>query len=314
MSRWLIATSCILWVSLTWIQATQGVRMNHVEEEQRVDVSINGRLFTSYQYGPQFRNRPVSYPVLSPQGNMINRGLPIRGESKDHPHQESLFFAFGAVNSLDFWSPEGKRHIQHERVTTLREGREGLLGLLLQWIDSKAGPVLLENRQVTFGGGGWRRSLDGPPYPAHGPAVSRRVWRDQGRPFRPASGGLPPRGGRPGAIFQRLRLENLSTNMGKAGALGCSSGKSQQGGGDHRHFRPSFHRKPSFLLARSCLRAVRRESFWKKRFCKGGGASRPTLAARRKLSVPLPIGRLSRQKEQGPSGRRLLGVHQVERP
>lgn len=156
MSRWLIETSCILSLSLTWIQGTQGVRLNHVGEQQRVDVSINGRFFTSYQYGSQFRDKPVFYPVLSPRGNRINRGFPIGddipGESQDHPHHASLFFAFGAVNGLDFWSPEGKRHIQHQKVTTLGEGQEGLLGLLLQWIDPEAGPVLLENRQVIFGG------------------------------------------------------------------------------------------------------------------------------------------------------------------
>ena len=36
------------------------VEVKHVRKESRVDILIHGKLFTSYQYGPSFLDKPVS--------------------------------------------------------------------------------------------------------------------------------------------------------------------------------------------------------------------------------------------------------------
>jgi len=44
--------------------------VKEVSKDHRVDVLVNGKLFTSCQYGPEFTDKPIFYPVLTLQGNM----------------------------------------------------------------------------------------------------------------------------------------------------------------------------------------------------------------------------------------------------
>ena len=41
-----------------------------------VEIWIDGEHFTSYRYGEEFTRKPVFYPVMSPDGVMVNQELP----------------------------------------------------------------------------------------------------------------------------------------------------------------------------------------------------------------------------------------------
>ena len=99
--------------------------------KQQYVVNIGGQHFTTYCYGDAFLDKPVFYPVMSPNGARVNREYPmvekVPGESADHPHHQSLFFTYDEVNGTNFWNPErtGRRIQQREvRVdgTTLVAG------------------------------------------------------------------------------------------------------------------------------------------------------------------------------------------------
>ncbi len=70
-----------------------------------VRVEIGGRLFTQYRHARL--PRPILYPVIGPSGAAMTRDYPMssgrKGESHDHIHHRSLWFAHGAVNGEDFW-------------------------------------------------------------------------------------------------------------------------------------------------------------------------------------------------------------------
>ncbi|MDP4214409.1 MAG: PmoA family protein, partial [Bacteroidota bacterium] len=75
------------------------------EAEQRVDVMIDGKKFTSYWW-PDSVMKPILYPMFSPGGAEITRGFPIKsrpGERTDHPHQVGMWLNYGDVNGIDFW-------------------------------------------------------------------------------------------------------------------------------------------------------------------------------------------------------------------
>ena len=76
------------------------------------------------------------------------------GEYLDHPHQESVFFAFGDVGDerLDFWSGHDGVRIVHRSVLEMKSGEIGLLRVLLDWVDSEGKLVLQEIRRMEFGG------------------------------------------------------------------------------------------------------------------------------------------------------------------
>ena len=117
-------------------------------------VDIGGRPFTAYCYGPEFADKPVFYPVLSPNGARVNREFPmaagVSGESTDHPHHQSAFFAYDEVNGTNFWNPETTpRHIEH-RDARVNGNR---LTADLTWKDKDGKAVLEETKAVMFGGG-----------------------------------------------------------------------------------------------------------------------------------------------------------------
>ena len=75
------------------------------EAAERVDVTIDGKPFTSYLW-PSTRRSQCCIP-LSANGTAVSRGYPPeprQGERIDHPHHVGLWFNHGDVNGFDFWN------------------------------------------------------------------------------------------------------------------------------------------------------------------------------------------------------------------
>ncbi len=76
------------------------------EAEKKVDVMVDGKLFTAYIY-PDNIKKPVLWPVISQAGNMLTRSFPMinkEGDRSDHPHHVGIWLNYGDVNGLDFWN------------------------------------------------------------------------------------------------------------------------------------------------------------------------------------------------------------------
>jgi Family of unknown function (DUF6807) len=153
---------CLLMVLLTgMILASTGLGQSAVElksnqDNDSVEVWIGGDLFTSYRYGGEFTRKPVFYPVIAPNGVMVNRELPqVRpevAEEQDHPHHESLFMGYGDVDSYDFWSNLNGEKIEHRAVLNKKSGDQGLLEILLDWNEPGGLTLIREIRRIVFGG------------------------------------------------------------------------------------------------------------------------------------------------------------------
>jgi len=76
------------------------------EANRRVDITIDGKPFTSYIW-PASLKKPVLYPLIDDEGVTVTRGFPLApvpGERVDHPHHAGLWFNYGNVNGFDFWN------------------------------------------------------------------------------------------------------------------------------------------------------------------------------------------------------------------
>lgn len=193
---------------VTWIflavalpVSAASVEVKPEPEQYRVAVLIDGRPFTNYCYGPEFRWKPVLYPVLSPAGNMLNRELsfirPDHGETKDHPHHQSLFIGYGDVAGHDFWSHAHGERIVHRAV--VRSGStdgEGELEIRADWVAPDGRRVVEEHRRMRFGGAADRRWIDLEVWllPADGEALDFRDTKEGFVAFRLADA-LRERGG-----------------------------------------------------------------------------------------------------------------------
>lgn len=151
---------------------TKGVYLLRNDAEKKVDVFINGKLFTSYIY-PSTIKKPVLYPVYTANGLAVTRGYPLEkvaGERIDHPHHVGIWFNYGDVNGLDFWNnsdaiPAAKAAsygtIILSSIKSIKNGnKEGVLEVEQLWENVNKEPLLRENTTFVFSGDGNNRIID----------------------------------------------------------------------------------------------------------------------------------------------------------
>jgi hypothetical protein len=150
----------------------KGVQVTANEAAKRVDVTIDGKPFTSYIW-PDTQKKPVLYPIRTAAGTVVTRGFPIDprpGERVDHPHHVGLWLNHGDVNGLDFWNnstdiPAARAPkmgtIVHKRVVDTRSGADrGELAVEMDWVQPDGKPLLRETTRFVFRGSGDGRSID----------------------------------------------------------------------------------------------------------------------------------------------------------
>lgn len=136
------------------------VDFTHDEANKKMDVSINGKYFTSLIY-PDNMEKPVLYPIVTASGKEITRGYPLHPrpfERTDHPHHVGLWFSFGDVNGLDFWNnsfaikPEDKPRYGSIKFREIVEAdsKTGKLTTKSDWVDFNNAVLLSEKTTYFF--------------------------------------------------------------------------------------------------------------------------------------------------------------------
>jgi hypothetical protein len=148
------------------------VQVTTNEAARRVDVTVDGRPFTSYLY-PTSLEKPVLYPLRSESGKLVTRGWPLEprpNERVDHPHHVGLWFNYGDVNGLDFWNnssdiPAAQKPkmgtIVHREIRDTDSGRgEGALEVSMDWVDHTGKVLLREETRFVFHASQGMRGVD----------------------------------------------------------------------------------------------------------------------------------------------------------
>jgi len=163
------ALSAMLFGFATCNSTQKGIEIVPDEDQRKVDVLFDGKLFTSYIY-PVDLDKPVLYPIHTANGTVITRGFPLDpqpGDRTDHPHHVGAWFNFGNVNHLDFWNnsyavPARRKHeygsIRHQKIVSVQSGRnQGALVVAAHWVDHTEKILLKEETTFKFSGSGdWR--------------------------------------------------------------------------------------------------------------------------------------------------------------
>jgi hypothetical protein len=107
-------------------KAETGVRIVKHDDQRRIDVMMDGQVFTSYRW-PVTLTKPVLYPLVSDDGTVVTRGYPLEprdGERVDHPHHAGMWFNYGNVNGFDFWNnSDAIPATQKPKMGTVHPGR-----------------------------------------------------------------------------------------------------------------------------------------------------------------------------------------------
>lgn len=118
-----------------------------LQQENRIDVSIDGKLFTSYVYDSNFA-KPYLGPIIGTYGHRFTR---LDFQVKEHPHQRSVWIAIGDVNGIDFWNEREGYGKQKQTKACCKSGPVyGAIDAINLWTDFDGNPVLEEFRTLTF--------------------------------------------------------------------------------------------------------------------------------------------------------------------
>ncbi len=152
--------------------SAKGISIVADDAGKRVDVTIDGKPFTSYIY-PDTLKKPTLFPIRTSSGTLVTRGFPLEPRPRerfDHPHHVGLWFNHGDVNGLDFWNnsydiPADRAPkmgtIHHKRVIETKSGADrGELAVETEWVNFENKPLLRETARYVFRGSGDVRSID----------------------------------------------------------------------------------------------------------------------------------------------------------
>jgi len=148
------------------------IRFEVKSQEKKVDVLVDGMLFTSYIY-PEEVKKPVLWPIVSSCGDTVTRCFPMlkkSGERTDHPHHVGMWLNYENVNGLDFWNNseaipiERRNHygtIYQRSIEKAESGKgKGVLSVVCDWDTPQKEVLLKENTSFTFRAGKNIRIID----------------------------------------------------------------------------------------------------------------------------------------------------------
>jgi hypothetical protein len=158
-------------ISPALAQKGDAVKVVKAGSENKVDVFIGGKLFTSFLY-PDSLEKPVLFPIHAANGTIVTRGFPLDpkpGEPTDHPHHIGLWFNFENVNGLDFWNnsyaiPQNKKNlygwIRTDKILETKSGNVGILAYHANWTNQRKHIILEETTRFEFSGDKNQRIID----------------------------------------------------------------------------------------------------------------------------------------------------------
>jgi hypothetical protein len=144
------------------VAPAKGVQVVPDVANRRVDITIDGKPFTSYIW-PTSLKKPVLYPILDSDGVTVTRGYPLQprpSERTDHPHHAGLWFNYGNANGFDFWNntdatkPENRSKmgsVVFNKVVLAKSGvNQGELVTDSTWITGENQKILTETTRYVF--------------------------------------------------------------------------------------------------------------------------------------------------------------------
>ncbi|HEY5371372.1 MAG TPA: PmoA family protein [Hanamia sp.] len=167
----LLNSIAMICVAMSFAQKNETVKILKSSTENKIDVLINDKPFTSFLY-PNTLEKPVLYPVHAADGKIVTRGFPLNpepGEPTDHPHHLGIWFNYENVNGLDFWNnsyaiPKDKKHlygwIRTDRIIKTSGGKKGTIVYHANWTNQQKNILLEEATELTFSGTEHLRIID----------------------------------------------------------------------------------------------------------------------------------------------------------
>jgi hypothetical protein len=168
----LLVAACAAVSTALAASSGKGVQVVPDEAHRRVDITIDGKPFTSYIW-PTSLKKPTLFPIVTGDGVTVTRGYPLEpqpGERTDHPHHAGLWFNYGDVNGFDFWNNSDAIEpaqrpkmgvVRHTGIVSAKSGADrGELVVDSVWITGEDRQILDATTHYVFSASGGARIID----------------------------------------------------------------------------------------------------------------------------------------------------------
>ncbi|MGL4401730.1 MAG: PmoA family protein [Luteolibacter sp.] len=135
-----------LWIAATCIPAHSQQKLAAVQIGSRIDVTIEGKFFTSYRFAAD-EKYPFLFPVNGPSGASVTSM-----RNGEYPHHSSLFFSCDLVNGGNYWQDtlDRGRIISKGPVVESAGGTQIVIQDVCDWTRPNAPQPLRDLRRITI--------------------------------------------------------------------------------------------------------------------------------------------------------------------
>lgn len=129
------------------------VELKKAEDADAIEIRIDNEHFTTYVHSNE-NFKPYLWPVYGEGGMRMTRDWPM-GEQEittDHPHQKSLWTAYGNLNGVDLWA-ENPERAGYQRTDDISFGSGDAYGWIHSkntWLTNDRQPIVTETREYRF--------------------------------------------------------------------------------------------------------------------------------------------------------------------
>jgi hypothetical protein len=159
--------------ALLW--SASGASVELKRHDNRIDVSIAGKPFTTYYFLPNVA-KPYLMPLRTTSGVVVTRGFPVENDvsagdakaSSFEPHQRPLYWGHGNIDGLDFWQEQvfdhyytdhGHQAYGHAKLLNIKTEAESITADF-SLRDPSDREIAQERQVYRFGGEGAVRRVD----------------------------------------------------------------------------------------------------------------------------------------------------------
>jgi hypothetical protein len=135
-----------LCMSATAIPARAGQDLEAVQVGSRIDVTIDGKFFTSYRFAAD-EKYPFLFPVNGPSGASVTSM-----RNGEYPHHSSLFFSCDKVNGGNYWQEglDRGRIVSRGPVLETGTGQQIVIRDTCDWTRPGAPQPLRDERRIVI--------------------------------------------------------------------------------------------------------------------------------------------------------------------
>jgi len=157
----------ILIYSIGFSQTPAKVQIIPKNNEKKIDVMIDGKLFTSYLYSDSLLNKPILFPLNTAQGHSIVKDFIPKTLTEENAVPSGVWLGFGNANGINFWRNADESNakkfgkVRHTKILKTKGGNDvGGIEVGMEWVKEDGSELLYQNNKYIFRAEGNMRLID----------------------------------------------------------------------------------------------------------------------------------------------------------